>query len=74
VSNTIYSFECKIPWKELGTEPWQEGGEYAIELAVDMADSESVRQSQTRWNSIDKEGFHTSPSLWGRLFIQPSTR
>jgi hypothetical protein len=74
VSDIIYSFECKIPWKELATEPWQEGGEYAIELAVDVADKESVRQSQLRWNSIDKEGFHTSPSLWGRLFIQQSIR
>jgi hypothetical protein len=74
VSDTIYSFECKIPWKELAVEPWQEGGEYAIELAVDVADKESVRQSQLRWNSIDKEGFHTSPSLWGRLFIQQSIR
>jgi hypothetical protein len=74
VSDRIYSFECMIPWKELSTEPWQEGGEYALELAVDLADKESVRQSQIRWNSIDKEGFHTTPSLWGRLFIQPSTR
>lgn len=74
VSNSIYSFECKIPWKELATRPWQEGGEYAIELAVDLADKESVRQSQIRWNSADKEGFHTSPSLWGRLFIQQTTR
>ena len=74
VSNSIYSFECKIPWKELATQPWQEGGEYAIELAVDLADKESVRQSQIRWNSSDKEGFHTSPSLWGRLFIQQTTR
>jgi hypothetical protein len=74
VSNSIYSFECKIPWKELATQPWQEGGEYAIELAVDLADKESVRQSQIRWNSADKEGFHTSPSLWGRLFIQQTTR
>jgi hypothetical protein len=74
VSDSIYSFECKIPWKELSTEPWQEGGEYALELAVDVADKESVRQSQIRWNSIDKEGFHTTPSLWGRLFIQQTTR
>lgn len=74
VSDSIYSFECKIPWKELATEPWQEGGEYAIELAVDVADKESARQSQIRWNSIDKEGFHTSPSLWGRLTIQQSIR
>jgi len=74
VSDSIYSFECKIPWKELATDPWQQGGEYAIELAVDVADKESARQSQIRWNSIDKEGFHTSPSLWGRLFIQQSIR
>jgi len=74
VSDTIYSFECKIPWKELAVEPWQEGGEYALELAVDVADKESVRQSQLRWNSIDKEGFHTTPALWGKLYIQPSTR
>jgi Carbohydrate family 9 binding domain-like/Surface glycan-binding protein B xyloglucan binding domain len=74
VSDRMYSFECMIPWKELSTEPWQEGGEYALEIAVDLADKESVRQSQIRWNSIDKEGFHTTPSLWGRLFIQPSTR
>jgi hypothetical protein len=74
VSDSIYSFECRIPWKELATQPWQEGGEYAIELAVDIADKQSVRQSQIRWNSIDKEGFHTSPSLWGRLFVQQTTR
>jgi hypothetical protein len=74
MSDRIYSFECQIAWSELGVEAWQEGGEYALELAVDLADKESVRQSQIRWNSIDKEGFHTTPSLWGRLFIQPSTR
>ncbi len=74
ISDRIYSFECMIPWKELSTEPWQEGGDYSLELAVDLADKESVRQTQIRWNSIDKEGFHASPSLWGRLFIQPSTR
>jgi hypothetical protein len=74
VSAAIYSFECKIPWKELSVDSWKEGGEYAIELAVDIADKQSVRQSQIRWNSIDKEGFHTSPSLWGKLFIQQTTR
>jgi hypothetical protein len=74
ISANSYSFECKIPWKTLGVEPWKEGGDYALELAVDVADKESVRQTQARWNSIDKEGFHTTPSLWGRIFFNNTTR
>lgn len=74
VSGSIYSFECKIAWKELGVEPWKEGGDYALEVALDVADSESVRQTQARWNSIDREGFHTTPALWGRIFFKNTTR
>ncbi len=74
ISNNSYSFECKIPWKTLGVEPWKEGGDYALEFAVDVADKESVRQTQARWNSIDKDGFHTTPSLWGRIFFNNTTR
>lgn len=74
VSDIIYSFECKIPWKELGTEPWMEGGDYALEIALDIADKESVRHTQSRWNSADKEGFHTTPSLWGRILFKNTTR
>jgi hypothetical protein len=74
ISNRMYSFECKIAWKELGVEPWKEGGDYALEFALDVADKESVRQTQSRWNSIDREGFHTSPALWGRVFFKNKTR
>jgi hypothetical protein len=51
-----------------------EGGDYALEIALDIADKESVRQTQSRWNSTDKEGFHTSPSLWGRIIFKNTTR
>jgi Carbohydrate family 9 binding domain-like len=74
ISKNSYAFECRIPWSELGVEPWKEGGDYALELAVDVADQASVRQTQTRWNSIDKEGFHTTPALWGRLLFSAPNR
>ena len=74
ISDRMYSFECKIAWQELGVEPWKEGGDYALEFALDVADKESVRQIQSRWNSIDREGFHTSPALWGRVFFKNTTR
>ena len=67
LSSDLYSFECQIPWKQLNVTPWVDGGDYALELAVDIADNQSVRQSQVRWNSIDKEGFHTTPALWGQI-------
>ena len=69
-----YSFECQIAWSELGVEGWKEGGDYALELAVDMADKTSVRQTQQRWNSIDMEGFHTTPALWGRMLFSLPNR
>ena len=74
IDNGHYSFECRVPWTELGVEPWKEGGDYALEFAIDVADKASIRQSQNRWNSIDQEGFHTTPALWGRLRFNNITR
>jgi hypothetical protein len=74
LNDRSYSFECQIAWSELGVEAWKEGGDYALELAVDIADKTSVRQTQQRWNSIDMEGFHTTPALWGRMFFSLPNR
>ena len=74
LNDRSYSFECQIAWSELGVEAWKEGGDYALELAVDLADKTSVRQTQQRWNSIDIEGFHTTPALWGRMLISLPNR
>lgn len=74
LNDRSYSFECQIAWSELGVEAWKEGGDYALELAVDIADKTSVRQTQQRWNSIDMEGFHTTPALWGRMLFSLPNR
>ena len=74
LNDRSYSFECQIAWSELGVEAWKEGGDYALELAVDIADKTSVRQTQQRWNSIDIEGFHTTPALWGRMLFSLPNR
>ena len=74
LNDRSYSFECQIAWSELGVEAWKEGGDYALELAVDLADKTSVRQTQQRWNSIDIEGFHTTPALWGRMLFSLPNR
>lgn len=60
-----YTAEVAIPWKALGAQPFEPGKSYDGEVAVDIADANSVRTLQSRWNSSDKEGFHQDPSRWG---------
>lgn len=67
---TGYTAEVAIPWKSLGTTPFEPNQAYGCEVAVDIANEASVRTLQTRWNSPEQEGFHTDPSLWGQIIYR----
>ena len=41
-----------------------------FEIAVDLSGSNELRSEQQRWNSSDKEGFNTNPSVWGKMIIE----
>ncbi len=70
-TQTGYSFEAAIPWSAIGAKPWITGLPYDLELALDLSDASGKRESQSRWNSITKEGFNSNPALWGTLITQP---
>ncbi|MDG1332467.1 MAG: hypothetical protein P8P74_09060 [Crocinitomicaceae bacterium] len=41
----------------------------SFEIAKDGSDTGETRLTQERWNSDGAEGFHTNPSLWGKLIF-----
>lgn len=63
-----YRVKANISWVELDREPWTLPGRYLLEMARDQGDA-TGRKIQYRWNSVDEEGFHSSPSLWGELVL-----
>jgi hypothetical protein len=54
----------------LGGKAWEIGQQYDLEVAIDLGNGDA-RQQQIRWNSAKREGFNTSPALWGSLSILP---
>lgn len=65
-----YTMEAAIPWSLLGGKAWEIGQQYDLEVAIDLGNGDA-RQQQIRWNSAKREGFNTSPALWGSLSILP---
>lgn len=62
-----YFLELAIPVKELYSTSLINGTTLGFELAIDMGSETNVRKQQDRWNSASAEGFHLSPSKWGRI-------
>lgn len=65
-----YIFEAKIDLEELDVDPFEVGELYGLEMAVDHG-NEKGRDRQERWNEPSNAGFHTNPTLWGEMYIQP---
>ncbi len=68
LTETGYIVEMAIPFKTLYQLELVKGLQLDFEIAVDLA-SNSLRDSQERWNSSSSEGFHTSPQKWGILIF-----
>ena len=68
-----YTCEIAIPWKSLACKPFVAGQAYDFECAIDIADENGKRQTQSRWNSSDREGFSENPSLWGSILTPIKT-
>jgi len=49
------------------------GQAYDFECAIDIADENGKRQTQSRWNSAEREGFSENPSLWGSILTPIKT-
>lgn len=69
-NNDGYSVELAIPFKDLYKTSMQSGMNLGFEVAVDLSGTNEIRSEQQRWNSSDKEGFHTNPSVWGKMIIE----
>ena len=69
-SSNGYSVEMAIPFKDLYKTSLVSGMTLGFEIAVDLSGSNELRGEQQRWNSSDKEGFHTNPSVWGKMIIE----
>jgi hypothetical protein len=67
-SNDGQELNVTIAWADLDRSPWKLPGRYLIEMARDIAGANG-RAEQKRWNSIDEEGFHLSPVLWGEFVL-----
>lgn len=67
--NTGYVLEASIPLDFFNNLNLQSGINLDVEVAIDLGTYDS-RQSQIRWNSNNKEGFHQNPSLWGNLILE----
>lgn len=63
-----YHMVAIFKWSILEREPWTLPGRYLLEIARDQGDAKG-RTDQFRWNSGEEAGFHTTPSLWGELFL-----
>jgi len=66
-SGNRFSCEMAIPWAALNIKPLELDQPYDFEIAIDMSGPSGKRGVQYRWNSIEKEGFHQNPSLWGTI-------
>ena len=67
--NTGYIVEASIPLRYFKNLKFNSSNNLNMEVAIDLGNHES-RQTQIRWNSSNKEGFHQNPSMWGKLLIQ----
>ena len=67
--NTGYIVEASIPLRYFKNLKFNSSNNLNMEVAIDLGNHES-RQTQIRWNSSNKEGFHQNPSMWGNLLIQ----
>jgi hypothetical protein len=63
-----YLVVASFQWATLDRAPWSLPGRYLLEFARDQGDA-GGRKAQYRWNSVDEEGFHTTPALWGELCL-----
>lgn len=62
-----YFLELAIPFKEWYSISLINGTTLGFELAIDLGSEMNARKQQDRWNSASVEGFHLSPSKWGRI-------
>ena len=67
--NTGYIVESSIPLEYFKNLEFKSGIDLDMEVAIDLGNNEN-RQTQIRWNSNNKDGFHQNPSMWGNLLIQ----
>ena len=65
-----YVVEMAIPLKDFYKSNLISGQAFGLEVAVDLSGSNDLRNEQQRWNSSEKEGFHTNPSVWGKMIIE----
>ena len=62
-----YFLELALPVQEFYSTSLVKGTTLGFELAIDLGSDTNVRKQQDRWNSASTEGFHLSPSKWGRI-------
>lgn len=62
-----YFLELALPIKAFYSTSLMNGTTLGFELAIDLGSEANVRKQQDRWNSASTEGFHLSPSKWGRI-------
>lgn len=62
-----YFLELALPVQEYYSTSLVKGTTLGFELAIDLGSDTNVRKQQDRWNSASTEGFHLSPSKWGRI-------
>lgn len=65
-----YFLELALPLKEAYSRSLMSGTTLGFELAIDLGSEANVRIQQDRWNSPSTEGFHVSPSKWGRIRLK----
>lgn len=65
-----YFLELALPLKEVYSRSLMSGTTLGFELAIDLGSEANVRIQQDRWNSTSTEGFHLSPSKWGRIRLK----
>ncbi len=65
-----YFLELALPVKEIYSKTLLSGSSFGFELAIDLGSEANVRKQQDRWNSVSTEGFHLSPSKWGRIRLK----
>lgn len=63
-----YIVEIGLPTTAFRKFNLKKGFDLDLEIAIDLG-TKKGRQSQLRWNSGSREGFHLSPSLWGTLRV-----
>ena len=65
-----YFLELVLPFKEYYSTNLMNGTTLGFELAIDLGSEANERKQQDRWNSASTEGFHLSPSKWGRIRLR----